>query len=55
VGEDDLGVFAGFKGEESNGAGEFVKDVFLDDAGDELVYLVRRAVNFCGMSMVVPR
>ena len=46
MGEDDLGIFPGFKGQKSNAFGEFVEDVFLDDTMDELMDLFRTAINF---------
>ena len=44
--EDDLGIFAGFEGHQPYASGQVVKDVFLDDAVDELVHLLRAAINF---------
>jgi hypothetical protein len=32
MGEDDLGILPGFEGEQPYASGEFVEDVFLDDA-----------------------
>lgn len=50
--EDDLGVFAGFKRHQPYTSGEFVEDVFLNDAADELMHLFRAAVNFCRVTLV---
>ncbi len=46
MGENDLGVFAGFEGHQPYTSGEVVKDVFLDDAVNELVHLLEAAIDF---------
>ena len=46
MGKDDLGVFARFEWHKANASGKFVEDVFLDDAADELVHLLRAALDF---------
>ena len=40
VGEDDLGVFAGFEGKAVEVDGEEVEEVFVDKASDKLVSLL---------------
>ena len=45
MGEQGLGVFAAFEGEEVDTAGEGVEEVFLNHRCDELDYLVRIAFS----------
>jgi hypothetical protein len=52
MGEDDLGVFAGFKGHQSYTSGELVEDIVLNDAADELMHLFGAAVDFCRVTSV---
>lgn len=52
VGEDDLCVLAGFEGEAEEVDGEEVEEVFVDEAGDELVDVLGGAVSFFGSELV---
>lgn len=46
--EDDLGVFAGFEGEEVDAVGEGVEEVVLDDAAEEFEDGFGADFYFCG-------
>lgn len=42
-----MGVFTRFEGQTVEVDGEEVEEVFVDEAGDQLVDLFRRAFGFC--------
>lgn len=47
MGENDLGVFAGFEGEETDRSGQLEQDVFLNNTVDQLMNLFRTAIDLC--------